>query len=335
MRRSISLAIFAAALPVAPPAAGSSPATVPTWQTIETVGKPHPRHEAAFVALGSKLYLLGGRRIQPVDIYDPATKTWTAGKAPPVETHHFQPVVWENKIWLPGAMTGGFPRENALDQIPIYDPTNDTWSQGPSLPADRRRGGSGAVIHNGKLYITCGIINGHWDGHVAWLDVLDLKTKEWSRLPDAPRARDHFQAALVNNKIYVAGGRRSSAATKQVFDLTVAEVDVFDLATATWSTLPPPAGNLPRLRAGTMSLGVGPLLLVAGGESVTQPHAYTQIEAFDTRSGTWSLHSNFARGRHGSGLARLDDTLYVAAGSGSRGGKPELDSLESFTLPLR
>ena len=310
-------------------------ASAPTWQTVEITGKPHARHEAAFVGLGAKLYLLGGRRIQPVDIYDSATKTWTEGKAPPVETHHFQPVIWSDKIWLPGAMTGGYPREQALAQIPIYDPARDTWSDGPSLPVDRRRGGSGAVIHEGKLYVVCGIINGHWDGHVAWLDVLDLKTNQWTRLADAPRARDHFQAAVVNNKIYVAGGRRSSGATKQVFDLTIAEVDVFDLATEKWSTLPSPTGNLPSLRAGCMSLGVGPLLLVAGGESVTQPHAYSQIEALDTRTGTWSLYANFARGRHGSGLARIGDTLFVAAGSGSRGGKPELDSLESFELPHR
>ncbi len=29
----------------------------------------------------------------------------------------------------------------------------------------------------------------------------------------------------------------------------------------------------------------------------------------------------------------LGDTRYLAAGSGSRGGKPELDSLEIFALP--
>jgi hypothetical protein len=81
-----------------------------------------------------------------------------------------------------------------------------------------------------------------------------------------------------------------------------------------------------------MSLALGPLLLVAGGESVTQPDAYTEVEALDTRTGTWSLHSNFARGRHGSALARVGDTLFVASGSGSRGGKPELESLELIAL---
>jgi hypothetical protein len=174
--------------------------TAPTWQTVETIGKPHARHEAAFVGLGSKLYLLGGRRIQPVDIYDPATKTWTEGKAPPVETHHFQPVVWENKIWLPGAMTGGFPRERALAQIPVYDPASDSWSEGPALPADRRRGGSGAIIHDAKLYVVCGIINGHWDGHVAWFDVLDLKTNEWPACPTPPALAIIFKPLLSTQK---------------------------------------------------------------------------------------------------------------------------------------
>ncbi len=325
IRVALSLLLATAAL------VASDTPPPPTWQTGECHGQLHPRHEAAFIAVDNQLYLLGGRRIQPTDICDTTTLTWREGKAPPVETDHFQPVVWEGKIWLPGAMTGGFPHETGLDQIPIYDPATDTWSQGPAMPADRRRGGTGAVIHDGKLYVVCGIIDGHWSGHVAWLDVLDLKTGQWTKLPDAPRARDHFQASIVNNKIYVAGGRRSSGATKQVFELTIPEVDVFDLATQTWSTLPA-ASNLPHLRAGCMSLTLGPLLLVAGGESVTQHDAFTEVEALDTRTNTWSLHSNFARGRHGSAIARVGDTLFVASGSGRRGGKPELDSLEIFTL---
>jgi len=305
------------------------------FQTMTFQGQLHPRHEAAFVGLGQRLYLLGGRRIQAVDIFDLATMTWSEGKAPPVETHHFQPVVWQGKIWLPGAMTGKYPHETALDQIPIYDPAADSWSQGPALPKDRRRGGAGAVIHEGKLYVICGIINGHWDGHVNWLDVLDLNTGLWSQLPDAPRARDHFQAAVVNNKIYVAGGRRSSGATNQVFALVEAAVDIFDLKTGQWSTLPAATGNIPTPRAGSMSIGIGPYLLVGGGESLHQPQdlAHNQVEALDTRTGNWSLYATFARGRHGSALARVGDTLYVASGSGNRGGKPELESMESLALP--
>ncbi len=305
----------------------------PVWKTVEVEGRPHARHEAAFVSMEGKCYLLGGRRIQPVDIYDPATKKWSSGAKPPVEVHHFQPVVWEGKIWLVGAMTGKYPKESALDHIPVYDPAADAWSSGPSLPEGRRRGGAGAVIHDGKLYVVCGIINGHWDGNVAWLDVCDLKTGEWTRLPDAPRARDHFQAAVIDGKIYAAGGRRTSGATKQVFDLTIPQVDVFDIASGKWATLPEPVGNLPTPRAGSMSIGLGPQLLVAGGESMSRGDAHDEIEALDTVAGTWRLHSRFARGRHGSGLALLGDRLCVACGSGRRGGSPELDSLEQLEIP--
>jgi N-acetylneuraminic acid mutarotase len=316
------------ALPAARPEA-----TAPAWSPVETIGKPHARHEAAFVGLGDKIYLLGGRRIQPVDIFDPATRTWTHGVPPPVEVHHFQPVIWESKIWLVGAMTGKYPRETALDHIPVFDPGADAWSRGPALPEGRRRGGAGAVIQDGKLYVVCGIINGHWDGHVAWLDVCDLKTGVWSRLPDAPHARDHFQATIIAGKLYAVGGRRSSAATNEVFTLLEPAVDVFDLKTATWTTLPAATGNLPTPRAGTMNLALGPLLLVAGGETNRPTPAHDEVEALDTRTGRWTLWSHFARGRHGSGLVRIGDTIYVAAGSGNRGGAPELDTTESFQIP--
>jgi N-acetylneuraminic acid mutarotase len=300
----------------------------PVWETVETVGKPHARHEAAFVGMGEKLYLLGGRGIKPVDIYHPANKTWTKGAVSPVEVHHFQPVTIDQKIWLVGAMTGKYPKEQALDHIPIYDPAKDVWSRGASLPEARRRGGAGAVVHEGKLYVVCGIINGHWDGNVAWLDVCDLKTGEWRRLPDAPRARDHFQAAVIDGKIYAAGGRQTSGATKQVFDLVISEVDVFDIKAGQWSTV----ASIPTPRAGTASIALNHLLVVAGGESVTQKEAHSQVERFDPKTGQWDALPSLARGRHGTGLVWFQNGLHIAAGCGNRGGSPELDSLERLEV---
>lgn len=302
------------------------------WQTHACTGKPHARHEAAFVECGGRFYLLGGRRIQPVDIYDPATNTWTTGKPPPVVIHHFQPVAWRGLIYLAGAMTGGFPREKALPNILIYDPASDAWSQGPEIPADRRRGGAGAVIHDDVLYIVCGIVNGHWDGNVPWLDALDLRTGKWSSLPDAPRARDHFQTAVIAGNLYAAGGRRTSGATKQVFDLTIPEVDAYDIATAQWRTLPASA-HLPKPRAGSMTAALNAELIVAGGESMLQGAAHAEVDALDTRTLLWRSLPPFVQGRHGGGLILFNNAFWVAAGSGKRGGRPELDSMERMPLP--
>ena len=81
--------------------------------------------------------------------------------------HHFQAVVFDNKIYVVGAMTGAYPKEPPLSHVYIYNPAADAWSQGPEVPVDRRRGGAGAVLYNGEIYLVAGITNGHYDGHVA------------------------------------------------------------------------------------------------------------------------------------------------------------------------
>jgi N-acetylneuraminic acid mutarotase len=304
-----------------------------TWSTVAPAsGALTNRHECSFVELAGQFYLIGGRRINPVDIYNPATNAWTQSKPTPVEIHHFQALAYQDRILIVGAMTGrSFPKEPPLPVMMAYKPSNDTWSEVCSIPADRLRGGAGAVIYKDTLYLVCGIQMGHWGGHVAWTDALDLKTMKWRRLPDAPRARDHFQTAILDGKLYAVGGRRSSAETKQTFHLVVPEVDVFDLATETWTALPAES-NLPNPRAGTSTVAADGKILVIGGESMEQNTAHKQVHAFDPKTGKWTLHSELTLGRHGSGVILYKDALYIASGSGSRGGKPELESMEKFSL---
>lgn len=297
------------------------------WEILDPEGRPHARHEAAFVECDGKFYLLGGRRIQPVDIYDPETNTWSVGKAPPIEIHHFQPVVWGNRIILAGAMTGQYPKETALPRFLIYDPGMDTWTHGAEIPEDRRRGGAGTVIADGVLYMVAGIINGHWDGHVSWLDAFDLKTGKWTQLSDAPHLRDHFQAGVLDGKIYAGGGRRSSAKTKETFSLVEPALDIYDIAEGTWSTAATP---LPNPRAGTFSLAHDGRYIVAGGESHEQKLAYNNVDAYEPALAKWVALPSFERGRHGAGIILYDHSLWTCGGSGNRGGSPELDSLEQL-----
>ena len=46
------------------------------WETLETRGKPAARHEAAFVEFNGEFYLMGGRRIQPVCVFNPENNSW-------------------------------------------------------------------------------------------------------------------------------------------------------------------------------------------------------------------------------------------------------------------
>jgi N-acetylneuraminic acid mutarotase len=286
------------------------------------------RHEHGYVKLGNRFYLLGGRGIKPVDIFDPATGVWTKGAVSPVEIHHFQAVVFDNKIYLVGAMTGAYPKEPPLPNIYIYDPAADAWAVGPEIPADRRRGGAGAVVYNDEIYLVAGITNGHYDGHVAWVDAFNPRTGQWRRLPDAPHARDHFHAAIVGDKIYAAGGRRSSAATGQTFQLTVPEVDVLDLKTNQWSTLPPES-NIPTQRAGAGVVVLDGTLVVLGGES-GQPLAHEAVEALDPATGRWTVMKPLSMGRHATQAILHDGRVYLASGSRTRGAT-EVDTQEIYT----
>jgi hypothetical protein len=112
-------------LPTAPvpvvPTPVVAPVAVPTatgqWIEVNPNAPLNARHEACFVMVGLKAYLLAGRGVSPVNIYDPISRTWTNGTAPPIQIHHTQCVVADNKIWIVSSWTGGFPKERDTGSI--------------------------------------------------------------------------------------------------------------------------------------------------------------------------------------------------------------------------
>lgn len=292
------------------------------WHTVESKKSPTARHENGFVAVGDRLYLIGGRGDRPLDIFDPISGKWSQGKQPPMEIHHLQAVAYDNKLYVVGALTGGFPEEPPIANVLIYDPAADEWSTGAEIPADRLRGTAGVIVHDELIYLVGGNSRGHMSGFVSWLDVFDPKSGKWTKLPDAPHARDHFHAVVIDGKIYAAGGRTSSHDTGEVMSLTVAPVDVYDIAEKRWSTLKAP---LPTQRAGTAAIEMDGKLLVIGGESTNQVAAHDEVEMYDPVTEQWSSLQSLPSGRHGTQAAILKGKLYIAAGSGNRGGGPELN----------
>jgi len=301
------------------------------WQTItSTAGSVIGREENAYVQAGDKFYLLGGRGLKAVQEYNPATKTWT-NKAPiPTELHHFQAVTLDGLIYAVGAFTGAYPHETPVPQIYIYNPLTDKWIAGPAIPEARRRGSAGIVVYNNKLYVVSGILDGHWTGHVPWFDEYDPATNTWKTLPDAPRPRDHFHAAVINDKLYVASGRRSSGITGQVFSITVPEVDVYDFATGQWSTLPS-TSNIPTQRAGAGTAVLGEELIIMGGES-SQPTGHVETEALDVNTGSWRRLADMVQGRHGTQAITNNNGIYIVTGAGNQGGGPLLSSQEAYYM---
>ena len=296
------------------------------WRSVEGAGNAHPRHENAFVEVGGKYVMLGGRGLKPLDIFDPETQSWTQGKQPPIELHHFQAVSHEGLIYVMGALTGPYPYEVPIANVYIYDVQEDLWIVGPEIPQHRRRGAAGCVVEKGKFYLVGGIINGHTSHWVPWLDEYDPHTQSWRELPDAPHSRDHFQAGIYEGKLYAAGGRNSGFG-ETPFQATIPQVDVYDFTHNTWTTLDSTL-DIPTLRAGCTSTIWNGKLLVIGGESATQKIAHSEVEALDLSTLTWESLPALVRGRHGTQVIVDGKSLVIAGGCGNRGGNPELTHLE-------
>lgn len=306
-------------------------ASAQEWETVNTGNTCTNRHENALAVAKGKLILLGGRGMKPVESFDLKTNRWTVLAESPIEMHHFQAITYNDEVWVLGAFTGGYPHETPIPNIHIFNPDKNEWRVGPEIPADRRRGAAGVFVYKNKIYIVNGIQDGHWDGHVAWLDEYDPKTNTWKKLADAPHVRDHVQAVVIDDKIYVAGGRRSTAKIGQVLNLTEEAVDVYDFKTGKWSTLPESA-NLPTQRAGNASVVRDGKLLVIGGESGEQVPAHSEVEALNTKTMKWEELPSLNQGRHGTGAVNVNGKIYIVAGSGNRGGGPELNSIEVLSV---
>ena len=297
------------------------------YDIIPTSGSATNRHENSWAQVGDKWYLIGGRGSKPVDIYDPATGSWTSGAQPPFQMHHFQGVEYEGNLWVVGAFTGGFPGETPVPNIYIYNPATDTWHEGPEIPVGRRRGSAGVVVYQDEIYVVCGIQNGHINGWVPWVDKYNPRTGVWTQLADAPIERDHYHAAVHDGKIYNMGGRQTGNGS--TFNFTIGQVDVYDIATNSWVTKPA-SQNIPTERAGCFAGVIGDEVIIAGGESGSQSAGHEETEAYHVHNESWRSLDNMIDGRHGTSMLVNNGVLYVAAGSGNRGGGPELNTIEAF-----
>jgi N-acetylneuraminic acid mutarotase len=284
-------------------------------------GAPTARSEAAAAVVGNRLYLIGGRGIRPLDIMDLAARRWTRGASPPFELNHFQAVPVGTRIYVAGALNGPFPQEHVVPQILIYDTVTNKWSMGPALPAGRARGAAATVVRGNFLYFLGGNRLGHNSGYVPWFDRLDLKTGRWIKLPDAPHARDHFQAVILDGKLYAPGGRKSASDRKQDVSLTIPQMDIYDLRTERWTTA---AAPIPTPRAGLSAVTIDGLVVTMGGESATQKAAHAEVEAYDPANGRWLRLPPLPQGRHGTQAVLVGKAIQIVAGSSESRGGPEL-----------
>lgn len=292
------------------------------WQVLKTKNDIPGRSECGMAACNGKLYLLGGGGPAPVEVFDPATVTWSSKANTPVDMNHFQPVSYHDKIYVLEAFSGGgYPNQGNLKNVYIYDTNKDTWTEGGALPAERSRAAAGGALYNGKLYLVAGIQHGHSSGTTNMFDEYDPATEQWKALPDAPHIRDHCAAAVIKDKLYVAGGRNTSyhepANFMAFFSKTVLDVDCYDFKSGQWSTL---AAKLPLGSGGGSMVNLQDKLYYMGGERATDTEANQprkNVYWLDPSTGDgWKETNSLHEARNGMSAAVINNKIYVFGGAG-------------------
>jgi N-acetylneuraminic acid mutarotase len=295
-----------------------------TWIDMNEDENYTARHECSFVQAGDKFIMFGGREsAQKLDLYDFKSNTWSSAKSKaPKEFNHFQATFHKGFVWVIGAFkTNTFPREIPEDNIWLYQPSTDTWIQGPEIPEDRRRGGAGLVVYDDKFYLIGGNTIGHDGGFVNWFDEYDPKKNTWTKLENSSQARDHFSAAIIDNTLYAVGGRHSGG-EGGVFAPLIGIVDTYNFKTKKWSTL---AKELPTPRAAPGVAVFNNELFVMGGEGKDKGPAYKLVEAYNPITKSWSKKPDMNYARHGTQAILSGNSIYITAGSPTRGGGRQLN----------
>lgn len=263
--------------------------------------------ETAAVALGGKVYVLGGfdRTISVVDtvwIYDPVTCAWSAGPPLPRAVHHANAIAHGDTLYVLGALTG---RDFApLGEAWAWTPGGaDAWRTLASLPAGRARGSAAAGAVGDTLYLAGGL----GDGTRADVLAYDPIGDRW--LPDPPSLpapREHACGAVVDGRLYVLGGRQGgvNGVVATSYALTPG---------AGWQTGAP----MPTARGGVACGVVDGGIVVVGGEGNPDSPSgvFDDVERYDPAADTWQVLAPMPTPRHGMAAAGLGPHLFVPAGA--------------------
>jgi N-acetylneuraminic acid mutarotase len=298
---------------------------------------PEASEELYGAAVNGKFYAFGGLAPgwTPKGLmyeYDPDGDTWTKKKNMALALHHPAWVALNGKLYLFGGFTK--PAKGPSAWVPIdnaweYDPRTDNWKALAPMPS--KRGAAVAALVDGKIYVIggAGVHPGSKETSlhparphraVDTNEVYDPATNIWETRQTMPTARNHSFVGVVNNKIYVIGGRLGAAFITRASNTGI--VEEYDPATDQWGAMKAPMLN-PR-SAGASATYKGRIYTAGGEERSTGPwqRTFRAIEAYDPRTNAWHSLPPMTFPRHGLAGDILNGKLHLVSGDIASGGGP-------------
>ena len=257
---------------------------------------PTERTEVAAGTAGGRIYIAGGfvapgRSVALVEVYDPATDSYSRAPDLPVAVNHAMAASLDGVVYVLGGYTGETDLSAPTGRV--FALRGGWWEELPPMPEVRAAGGAAAI--GNRIYVAGGVGP---RGLATSTLVYDVAAGSWSEAPGVPTPREHLGVATDGRRLYVVGGRPPNTA----------RAEAFDPATASWERLP----DMPTPRGGLAAAGTSNGLIVAAGGEAQE--TFPEVEAFDVDERAWRRLEDLPTPRHGLGVVAVGDTVYVVAG---------------------
>lgn len=299
-----------------PPAAPGKPSHTQQTSGVASLSITYPidvikRHKTAFA-----LALLAVAIAAAVLLYRPpkprlvSLGNWSEKAPMPKPRTGAAVAVLDGRLYV----VSGFDGAKTIDAVEAYDPVTDSWTSRASIPTARTAAGAAAIA--GKLYVFGGCgrnSEGNHDCRVGTtnaMEAYDPRTNTWTTKAPMPTTRSAVAAAVIGDKLYVAGGRGPCPPCPPYQVL-----EIYDPSTDTWDRS---AAPLPIAVSGAGGVALNGKFYVVGGDT-GRPEAprANLLTFYDPATNQWQLGPPLPTPRAELGLEAVHGVLYAIGGVGS------------------
>jgi N-acetylneuraminic acid mutarotase len=267
-----------------------------------------------------KIYIIGGAPnnnsvISAVEMYDPATNTWSPMAGMPAGRCSHATCAFHGKIYVFGGLSPS-PYGTANKNVYEYNPQTDTWIQKADMPYANAN--CGIAVVNDIIYLIGGSLSASSPPYSTVM-AYNPVTESWTQKADMPTARVP-SACVVDGKIYAIGGTTENW---QVFSYKL--VEVYDPSTDTWAR----KSDMPTERWGLGTCVVDGKIFAIGGWSGSRGVCTTN-EVYDPITDTWTTKSPIQQKRNGAFVCSIGDKIYAMGGAYAVPQVTYLSSMEEY-----
>ncbi|MBZ4421259.1 kelch repeat-containing protein [Myxococcus sp. RHSTA-1-4] len=284
------------------------------FSIVSSLANGRSSHTATLLQDG-RVLVVGGHVGSPstgvtntVEIYNPATGTWSNG-APTAVAHarHTATLLQDGRVLVVAGERELTTTAGGSTVCEIYNPTTNTWSYVASLP-QKRLDHTATLLPSGKVLVAGGV---EYDiqGSPTFVPAVEFDplANTWTTRASPFVGRTRHQAFLLGSgSVLLVGGRQEGTGTFNV-------AEQYDPVTSTWSATSTTSGR---------SSAVGAVLadgrvLVAGGYNAG---FLASSALYDPSTGAWSAGDPLLIARYMAQAVRLNDgRVLVASGYSASG----------------